>query len=81
MGLLSFLQTTSLLLHDLQRDPSRSVLFRWLCNRFHRLFDCIFFLPTRHNRSKWLTDTDLGDLDLECNDFCSEFSVSVHSLV
>jgi hypothetical protein len=81
MGLQSLLQTASLLLHDLKRDPSRSVIFRWFCLRLHRLFDCVLPRHVLPSPSKWLTDTDLGDLDLECNDFCSEFSVSADSLV
>jgi hypothetical protein len=76
MGFLQALYFYDEILRDLKKNPRRSVIFRWFCKRLHYLLNC--FLP---NNSSWLTDTDLGDIDLERNDFYSEFSVSVSSLV
>jgi len=79
MGILQILATiTQLLLTGVKYLIHRSTIHSWILRPLHCLLDCFPFRP-----SQWLTDTELGDLDLdlECNDFSSEYSVSVKSLV
>lgn len=66
------------LLSGIKYHLYHSTIYRWLLRSLCRLLDCFTSRP-----SQWLTDTELDgpDLDLEFNDFSSEFSASVKSLV